>query len=138
MYDIIKTECKALSFAFTDSLKAIFTDSGAILILLLAAMLYPVVYSIAYSEEVLTELPVVMVDNDNTATSRQWVKMMDATPQLNILKQTAEMASAEDLFWNGEVNAILMVPCGFEKKIFKSEQASLIMYADASNFLFYK
>ena len=138
MYDIIKTECKALSFAFTDSLKAIFTDSGAILILLLAAMLYPVVYSIAYSEEVLTELPVVMVDNDNTATSRQWVKMMDATPQLNIIKQTAEMASAEQLFWEGEVKAILKVPSGFEKKIFKSEQASISMYADASNFLFYK
>lgn len=134
----IKTELKVVYFTFVDSLRAIFTDAGAILILLFAAIAYPVLYSIAYSKDVLTELSVVLVDNDNTATSRQWSKMIDATPQLSIVKKSMGLARAEELFWNGEANAIVLIPNGFEQHIYKGEAVSVSMYADASNFLYYK
>jgi len=134
----IKTELRVFSFAFSDSLKSIFTDPGAILVLVFASLFYPVVYSIAYSNEVLTKIPVVIVDNDNTQTSRLWGKMMDATPAIDIVNKAADMVKAQDFFWSGQANAIIIVPEGFEKSILKGEQASVSMYADGSNFLFYK
>lgn len=138
MIQKIKAEFNVISMVFTDSIKTIFTDSGALLILMFAAIFYPVVYSIAYKNEVLTEIPVVVVDYDNTTMSRQWCKMIDATPQIHVSHKASDMLHAQEIFWQGAVNAVLEVPKGFEKDIYKGTQASVGMYADGSNFLLYK
>jgi len=51
-------------------------DSGAILILVGALVIYPIVYAIAYKNEVVRELKTTIVDLDRTNTSHQLVKML--------------------------------------------------------------
>lgn len=138
MINKIKTDMKVLQLSFSDSIKTIFTDSGALLILIFAAVFYPVVYSIAYNNQVVREIPTVIVDNDNTALSRQWCKMLDATPELKIVTKTVDIISAEELFWKEQANAIVLISNGFEKDVLKGNKATVSLYADASNFLLYK
>ena len=51
-------------FEFVDELKTIFRDQGAMLIMFIAVFTYPVVYSIAYKNNVLRDIPVTVVDLD--------------------------------------------------------------------------
>jgi ABC-2 type transport system permease protein len=49
--------------------KHIFTDAGVLLFFFGAIIIYSVVYSFAYKNEVLREVPIAVVDNCHTATS---------------------------------------------------------------------
>jgi ABC-2 type transport system permease protein len=124
-------------FAFIDELKAILSDNGALIIFFLAMIAYPVVYSIGYKNNLPYDIPIAIVDNDNTTTSRQLSRMLDATQQMEI-KKVADAAQAENLFWEGTVKGMVVIPKGFEKNIFKCSQAEIGLFCDAGYFLVYK
>ena len=50
-------------------MKAIFRDRGAVLILIGAMLIYPLLYSIGYFNETLTDLGIGVVDLDHSALS---------------------------------------------------------------------
>lgn len=134
----IKSSLQIVSYAFWDECKTVFTDRGALLILLIAAMAYPLVYSIAYKNNVLRNIPIALVDHDQTPTSRQLVNYLKATPEMEFPKEYLDLNQAEAAYWNREVKGIIRIPQGFEKAILRGEQTTVSVYADASNFLFYK
>ncbi len=133
-----KANVNVVGLTFTDSLKTIFTDSGALLIIVFAALFYPVVYSIGYNNQVVTDIPVAVIDNDNTALSRKIINMVDATAAIKVHKSVTDMNMAEQMFWENSVMAVIRIPNGFEKDIMKGKHTNISLYADASNFLLYK
>lgn len=124
--------------AFKNEIKEIINDKGALLILLIAVIAYPIVYSIGYKNNVLKELPIAVVDLDHTQSSRILTRMLDQTQQVNVFTKSNSLAEAENLFWEGNVNGIISISSDFEKKIFKGEQANIDIYCDAGYFLIYK
>jgi ABC-2 type transport system permease protein len=48
------------------------------------------------------------------------------------------LREAEQLFYDGKVRGVFLIPKDFEKCILKGEQATVTVYADASYFLLYK
>jgi ABC-2 type transport system permease protein len=124
-------------FSFLDELKTIFSDKGALLILL-AVIIYPLIYSIAYKNNVVRDIPVTIVDLDHTASSRQMLRMIDATKEVLISGATGSLEEAKQKFWDGDSKGVILIPGGFERNLFKGTQASLSIYSDASNFLIYK
>jgi tRNA(Ile)-lysidine synthetase-like protein len=65
---------------FLSELRRIFTDSGVLLIMVGAVVLYSFVYPLPYSGEVLKELKVAVVDLDRSAMSRNLIRMADGGP----------------------------------------------------------
>lgn len=126
------------AISFISELRAIFTDSGALLVLLGASIIYPIVYSIAYKENVIREMPVAVVDLDNTSSSRQISKMIDATEKLQVITKPPSLNEAEKLFWKDENKGIILIPADFEKNLLKGQQTNLSVYCDASYFMVYK
>jgi len=127
-----------IEHAFLKEGQAIFKDRGAILILLIAVWAYPLVYSIAYKNNVIRNIPMAVVDSDHSALSRQLVRMIGATQEVEINLETGNFNEAEQLFWDGESKGIIHIPIDFEKKILRGEQAHIGLYCDASYFLIYK
>lgn len=127
-----------ISSAFLHELKSIFSDNGAILILIIAVFIYPLIYSIAYKNNVMKNIPVAVVDLDRTTQSRKITEHVNATPQLHIVAKTQSLEEAKQLFWQNKVSGILLIPDGFSKKILRNEQSDLSIYCDASYFLMYK
>ena len=123
---------------FFNELRTIFRDGGAILLFVIANFAYPVIYSFAYSNENVFDLPVCVVDFDNTSTSRSLIKMADETPELSIERSAASLQEAKEMFNRGEVNAIVRIPKDFEKKILKSESSPVSLYCDGAYFMYYK
>ncbi len=125
-------------FSFVDELKTILRDKGAILILLVAVFAYPLAYSIAYMNNVVRDIPVTIVDLDNTSTSRQMIRMLGATKEISVAQKAGSLHEARQLFWDEKSKGIILIPEGFEKELLKGFQASVSVYCDASYFLVYK
>jgi ABC-2 type transport system permease protein len=125
------------AFSLVDELKTIFHDNGALL-MFAAVIIYPIVYSVAYKNNVVREIPVAIVDLDHTTTSRQMIRMIDATKEVRISRANVSLEEAKQQFWDGGSKGIILIPEGFEKNILKGLQSSLSVYCDASNFLIYK
>jgi len=124
--------------AFVEEMKTIFTDGGAILLLIVAVTIYPVVYSIAYKNNVVRDIPVAVVDLDRSQLSRQMSRMLDATKEVAVHTETGNMEEAQKLFWDGTARGIILIPSDFEKGLLKGEQSDITVYCDASYFLIYK
>ena len=127
-----------IGHSFSNEWDSILKDRGAVLILLIAVWIYPVVYYIAYQNNVVRDVPIVIVDLDKSSLSRQLIRMIDATQEIKITQQTGNFNEAEQLFWDNACNGVIVVPADFEKKILKGQQTNIGLYCDAGYFLIYK
>ena len=127
-----------IAIHFTKELKAIFSDSGALLILIGALLIYPLVYSFGYFNETLTDLSVGVVDLDQTTTSRKYTGMLDATQEIQVTYQPLSLKEAEDLFLANKISGVILIPKNFQQDVVSGRQANVAVYADGSYLLKYK
>ena len=123
---------------FRDEFRDIRKDSGAILILVGALMIYPIVYAIAYKNEVVRELKTTIVDLDRTTTSHQLIKMLEGAEQVEINRVAASLDEARTDFFEGNSGGIVVIPPDFEKDILNGKQSNVSVFADGSYFLIYR
>ncbi len=123
---------------FIHEIKAIFTDRGALLILIGAMVIYPVVYSIGYYNETMKEIKTAVVDLDKSELSRKYIRMLDATKEINVNYESLSLKEAEMLFLNNEIEGVVLIPRNFQSDIIKAIPTKVAVYADASYFLKYK
>jgi len=134
IYKNISSGLQLVWFSFEDELKTIMKDKGAMLILVLAVFAYPLVYSVAYMNNVVRDIPVTIVDLDNTSSSRQMIRMLGATKELSVAQEVGSLNEARQLFWDGESKGVIFIPEGFEKDLLRGFQTSVSVYCDASYF----
>jgi ABC-2 type transport system permease protein len=123
---------------FIHEIKAIFTDRGALLILIGAMIIYPIVYSIGYYNETMKEIKTAVVDMDKSELSRKYMRMLDATKDIQVNYEPLSLKEAEMLFLNNEVEGVVLIPKNFQSDIMKSIPVKVAIYADASYFLKYR
>ena len=118
--------------------RRLFKDSGVMLIFLGAALLYPLLYSTVYYNETIRDMPIAVVDQSNTVRSRDFIKSIDATPDLKVAHTYNNMEEAKDPFYKGQIRGVLLIPADFSNKINKKQQATVSTYSDMSSFLYYR
>lgn len=123
---------------FIQEIKSIFSDKGAILILMGAMIIYPIVYSIGYYNEVLTQIKIGVVDLDRSELSRKYTRMLDATQDIDVTLKPCSLLEAESHFMHNQIEGVIVIPKGFEGDIMKNAPTNVAVYADASYFLKYK
>jgi ABC-2 type transport system permease protein len=123
---------------YRDELGNIFHDTGALLIMLGAMIIYPIAYSIGYQNEVVRELKTTLVDLDRTSTSRQLIRMLDGAEQISINREAMSLDEAKTDFYEGGSGGIIVIPEDFEKDILSGKQANVAVFADGSYFLIYR
>ncbi len=123
---------------FLNELRNVVSDFGAMLILIGAVFIYPIVYSIAYYNETLTEIQFGVVDQDHSELSRKYIRMMDATQELKVTEGCNDLKEAEKLLLENKISGAILIPKGFQQDILSGKQANVSLYADASYFLKYR
>jgi len=73
---------KDLFFNIPAELRSIFRDPGVLIIMVAAIAFYSFVYPLPYAREVLNQVPLIVIDQDHSALSRQLVRMVDASDML--------------------------------------------------------
>jgi ABC-2 type transport system permease protein len=64
--------------------------------------------------------------------------MLDATEQIHVICKPGSLKEAENLFYEGNIKGIVLIPDDFEKNILQGIQSNVTVYCDASYFLIYK
>ena len=86
------------------------TISGSYAILLVLTggiFMYGLLYNYMYAPDVVRKVPVAVVDNSKSELSRSYIRLLDATPQVNILTTGVDYAEAQELMKKNEVAGIL-------------------------------
>jgi ABC-2 type transport system permease protein len=118
--------------------KTILRDKGVLLIFMAGLAIYTSFYPLPYSTELLRQLPVIPIDEDNSATSRKLVQWVDATEEVQLIRPAADFAEARQRVLLGEASGVFIIPEHFERDILLGRQAVVSAYADATNFLVYR
>ncbi|MDD2475427.1 MAG: ABC transporter permease [Dysgonamonadaceae bacterium] len=118
--------------------KRMLKDSGVMLIILGAAFLYPLLYSYVYLNETIRDMPIAVVDQSNTVRSRNFIKSIDATPDLQVTHTYNNLEEVKDPFYKGQIHGVLLIPADFSERINKKQQATVSTYSDMSSFLYYR
>ena len=119
-------------------LKYIFRDKPVFFSFIIVSILVSFLYTYLYSKETLEKLPIGVVDEDNTAGSRQLLRMVDATSQTQIVENYLNLTEAQKDFQRGKIYGILTVPRGYMRELQRGNQPTISVYADASYMLYYK
>lgn len=118
--------------------RAVFTDEGALLILVFALFIYSTTYSLAYGPQVLRNVPIGVVDNSHTAASRRLIASFDAGPNAYVAYEPSDMEGARNLFFQRRIYGIVYIPEDYERRLLGGEQADVAIYVDAGYFLMYR
>ena len=118
--------------------KYIFRDRAVFFSFVIVAVLVSFLYTYLYSEETLQELPIGVVDEDNTSQSRQLLRMIDANSGVAIYSSYLNLSEAQKAFQQEQIRGIIAIPPSFSRDLQRGEQPSISVYADASYMLYYK
>ena len=116
----------------------ILKSPGVVIIFFAATLSYPLLYGTIYKNEVLRNVPVAVVDLSSSSLSRQYIRELNSTPDLDIKYHCLSLEEAKDLFFRHKVHGILLIPEDFATQISKGQQTNVSAYFDMSSFIYYK
>ena len=129
---------KQLGSVVRNEFRTIFKDGGVMLILIFALIIYATAYSLAYGSQVLRNVPIGVVDECRTPTSRSLIDTFNAGPNTYVAYNPTSMEEAKELFYGRKIYGVVYIPSDYEEKLYGGEQANVAIYADASYFLMYR
>lgn len=125
-------------YIWAKEMRNVFTDEGVLIFFILVPLGYPLLYSWIYNNEVIRETPVAIVDMDHSALSREYIRKVDASPDVSVAYYCNSVDEGKDLVGRQEVRGVIFIPSDFAKKVNRSEQSYVSVYCDMSLMLAYK
>lgn len=121
-----------------DELSELVKDEGILIFIILLPLAYPLLYAMIYNNETQRQLPICVVDESLTSRSRDFIRRVDATPEINIVSHCTDMAQAQELMRRRDVFAILRVPAEFNNDLWRGRQTVVGVYSDLTSMIYYK
>lgn len=100
-----------------------------------AVMAFCTVFYLSFLQDgVPSQLPIAVVDLDNSSTSRNFCRQLDAT-QLGKVRYYGDFASAQAALQGGEVTSVCVIPSGFNRDLQSQRQPTVSFYVNGLYFL---
>lgn len=112
-------------------------DSSARMTMIAGILIYSVLYPQPFVGEVVRDVPIAVIDQDNTTESRNFLRRVDATDQVAIVAAMPNMGAARDAFFRRDVYGIVIIPAGFERDLLAGIPAPVAAFGDGSYLLVY-
>ena len=125
-------------YIWAQEMKQVFRDEGVLIFFIVVPLAYPLLYSWIYNNEVVREVPVVVVDDSHSGLSRQFIRSCDASPDVRVFCYAADLDEAKSLVSRQLAKGIYYIPSDFEEHLQRMEQATVSVYCDMSLMLTYK
>lgn len=127
-----------LSFIIRREYWAISTSYAVLLVLMGGIFVYGLLYNYMYAPNIVTDVPVAVVDNSHSELSRNFIRWLDATPQAEIYDQAMDYHEAKEWMKAGKVQGILYLPHDFEERVFRGDEAVFSLYATTDAFFYFE
>ncbi len=126
------------AYVWRQEIKQVFRDEGVLIFCIIVPLVYPLLYSWIYNNEVVHEVPVVIVDQSHSQQSRQFIRMIDASPDVRVLSYAEDLDDAQSLVSRQVAKGVYLIPADFGARLNKMQQAVVSVYCDMSLMLTYK
>lgn len=120
-----------------EEFKTIAGSYAILLVLMGGIFMYGLLYNYMYAPDLVRKVPVAVVDHSRSELSRRYIRLLGATPQVDIVTTAVGYPEAQDLMKTGQAAGILYLPDNFEERVSCGEQSVFIMYETTSAFLYY-
>lgn len=134
----IKEGVNDLCLIWREEMSLTWKDEGVLIFFILVPIFYPLLYSWIYTNEVVREVPVAVVDRSHSQLSREFARRFDAAPDVKVAYHCNSIEEAKELIGRQEVYGALYFPSDFQTNINRLEQAHVSIYCDMSFMLYYK
>ncbi len=134
----IRQGIKDICQIWLEEMRNVFRDEGVLIFFIVVPLAYPLLYSWIYNNEVVHEVPVVVVDQSNTSESREFIRLADAAPDVRVAYRSGSIEEAKRIIAHGDAYGIYVIPADFGSRINTMQQTSVVVYCDMSLMLAYK
>ena len=115
------------AYVWRFEMKQVLHDEGVLLFCLVVPLLYPILYSWIYNNEVV-----------RAHQSRQFIRMCDASPDVHVAYYAVDLDDAQSLVSRQVVKGIYYIPSDFATHLNRMEQGTVSVYCDMALMLTYK
>ena len=123
--------------AFQAEWQRVLRDRGVLGLFVLAPVLYSIFYPQPYLGQIVRNIPIAVVDQDNTDLSRGLIQALGAHDNLSVALRAASFRDAEDAIFARRAFGIVGIPPDTERNALKGVEARLPIYVDSSYFILY-
>jgi ABC-2 type transport system permease protein len=121
-----------------EELGNVFRDGGVVMFFFLVPLFYPLLYAFIYNNEVVHDVKLAVVDQSDTYLSREFIRRVDATPDVRVIGVYTDMEEAKRVMDQKEAYGILLFPPEFSRELHRGKQTTLSLYSDMSSVLYFK
>lgn len=125
-------------YIWKQEIRHTFRDQGVLIFFVLVPLAYPLIYAFIYTNETLRDVPTAVVDNSRSSLSREYLRRVDATPEVSIVTYCADMDEAKLTLKDRKAYGIIYIPASFSDDIAQGKQTQVSLYCDMSGLLYYK
>ncbi|MEA2791003.1 MAG: type transport system permease protein [Acetobacteraceae bacterium] len=128
---------RGLGGAFAAEWRRMLGDRGVFGLFVIAPVLYAVYYPQPYLGQIVRNVPIAVVDHDNSELARGLVQTLQAHGNIRVALLASSYHEAEDAIFDRRAFAILGIPADTEKNVLKGVTARLPVYADSTYFILF-
>lgn len=110
-------------------------DKDIIIIILLAPMFYALFYNSIYLNKTEKDVPVAVVDMDNSEFSRSFIRRLDAHELVTVSKITGDVSEAQDLMNKMIVQGVIIIPKNAEIDLQSKKGTTITSNLNTTRFL---
>jgi ABC-2 type transport system permease protein len=126
---------KIIRSLFKKEAELVLNDYSILLVLLAAPLLYFLLIGTTYMNKDEEDVSVGIVDLDQTKSSKAFLNKINATQKVAITNNYTNLLEAKSGLYKFEVQGIINIPSGFEKKLKKNESSPIGLILNNTKFL---
>ena len=126
---------KQIKYLLKREFRLFFTNRTMLSVFFLAPIFYALLIGFTYQSGKVENIPVILVNHDNTPLSNQVVEMLQDSKTLKILNYIQEPADLKDETIKTEAAAVIVIPERFEAMMLQKKYPELNVYVNTSNVL---
>lgn len=126
---------KQLKYLLKREFTLFFTNRTMLSVFFLAPFFYALLIGFTYQKGKVDQIPVIVVNHDNTPLSLQVVEMLEDNHTIEVLNYLHESANLKDEVIKTEAAAVVVIPERFEAMMQQKKYPEINVYINTSNVL---
>ncbi|MBD1425884.1 ABC transporter permease [Sphingobacterium arenae] len=115
--------------------KLFFNNSVLMMLFIGAPILYGVLIGHVYQQGKVTEMPIIVVDEDNSPMSATFVDMMNDNESIKVVRMLPSLFDSKEIAIEHDATVIVHIPKGFAAGVQQKRVPEVTVFVDGSNTL---
>ena len=111
------------------------SDRNILLVLVIAPLVYSLVFGLTYVRAKVNDLPVVVVDQSHTAASRSIIRSLDAHEALAVSEVISDEGPVRDMLVREQCWAVVVIPREFDAGLTRGMQSDVPVFGNTDNII---